>query len=127
MNPGVPEAVETKMAEAATPPPSTAHGKRDRGTPTLETPHRPKKRVSLRERERTLGPQTTVSTRQPLFPPESPGTWSAEEVKALVEFVLFHGDPAEKWPSHKRQEFWDSAAKFVQRRSRATLRRTGKK
>ena len=141
---------------------STVRGKRDRGTPTKQTPqqpkkrvslrererslgceqsvstrlplfppidrtpHRPKKRVSLREREHSVGCEQSVSTRLPLFPPKSACTWSLEEVKSLVEFVLFHADPIEKWPSHKRDEFWDSAARFVQRRSRATLRRTGK-
>ena len=117
------------MAESTTPLHPTAsagHDKRYRGTPTYQTPQRPKKRVSLRERERSVAREQSVSTRLPLFPPTSAGTWSLEEVKALVEFMLFHTDPTEKWPTHKRDDFWDSAARFVQRRSRATLRRTGK-
>ena len=38
---------------------------------------------------------------------EQPGhvPWSGEEVKALVEFILFHcaGD---KWPSINNDQFW---------------------
>ena len=55
-----------------------------------------------------------------LFPPTLAGDWSVDEVKALVEFVLFRTDP-EKWLSHKRDEFWESAARFVQRQSYAYI------
>ncbi len=55
-------------------------------------------------------------------------TWSVEENKALVEYVLFHvGDP-DTWPSHsKRSKFWKEAAEFVQQRSKALTKRSGKK
>jgi hypothetical protein len=96
------------MAEVTTPPhsatssaASAVRGKRDRGTPTKQTPQQSKKRVLLRERGRSLGCEQSVSTRLPLFPPKSACTWSLEEVKSLVEFVLFHADPMDKWPSHK--------------------------
>lgn len=116
----------SRMAEATTPPRAVG-AKRDRSTPTGQTPQRPKKRVPLREREHTLGYAPPAGMRLPLFPPATPGTWSPDEVKSLVEFVLFHGDPVQKWPTHKRDDFWASAARFVQTRNHATLRRTGKK
>ena len=103
------------MAEATTPPPSdrAATGKRERTTPTGQTPQRPKKRVPLREKDRTIGYVSSAGTRLPRFSPATPGNWSAEEVKALVEFVLFHGVPVHKWPTHKRDDYWASAARFV--------------
>ena len=113
------------MAEFTTPP-TTAHCKRDRGSPTQQTPQRPRKRVSLREGVRSGELESAIlGPRSPLFPPASAGTWSSEEVKALVEFVLFHTD-LNKWPTHKREGFWSGAASFVKKRSHATLRRTGK-
>ena len=113
------------MAEATTPP--RAVSKRDRSTPTGQMPQRPKKRVPLRDRDHTLGYVPPAGTRRPLFPQATPGTWSPEKVKALVEFVLFHGDPGQKWPTHKHDDFWASAVRFVQTQSCATLRRTGEK
>ena len=51
--------------------------------------------------------------------------WSDEENKALVEFVLFHCDPA-VWPSHsKTSKFWKDAADFVHQRSKTTVKRSG--
>ena len=51
-------------------------------------------------------------------------TWSRED-KALVEFVLFHSDPA-VWPSHsKNSKFWTDAATFVQQRSKAFVQWNG--
>ena len=38
----------------------------------------------------------------------TPGTWSPKQVRALAEFVLFHGDPVKKWPSHKRDQLYVS-------------------
>lgn len=76
-----------------------------------------------------------VSSKRELFPalqksppPLQPSveTWTEEENKALVEFVLFYGDQT-VWPSHsKKSRFWVDAANYVQCRSRATNRRTGK-
>ena len=52
-------------------------------------------------------------------------TWSREEDSALVEFVLFHSDPA-VWPSHsKSSKFWTDAATFVQQRSKASVQQNG--
>ena len=58
-------------------------------------------------------------------PSSAPEVWSDEENKALIEFVLFHCDPA-VWPSHKKaSKFWSDAANFVQQRSKASAKRTG--
>ena len=68
------------MAEATTPPPPSdraATGKRERTTPTGQTPQRPKKRVPLREKDRTIGYVSSAGTRLPLFSPATPGNWSA--------------------------------------------------
>ena len=54
------------------------------------TPRCPKKSISLREREQS--PRCESSSRQSLFANTSAGTWSLDEVNALVEFVLFHSD-----------------------------------
>lgn len=52
-------------------------------------------------------------------------TWSVEENKALVQFVLFHG-PEDTWPSHsKSSKFWSEAALFIQRTGGASINRTG--
>ena len=59
---------------------------------------------------------------------KSPGpalTWLNEEVKALVEFVLFH-EKGDAWPCHKREAFWKGAASFVQTRAKTSHRRSGK-
>ena len=77
------------MAELPTPPrPESATVlKRGRDTQTGKTPHRPKKRVPLREKEQSMMCEGS-GLRLPLFPPASAGTMSLEEVKALVEFTL---------------------------------------
>ena len=105
------------MAEATTPPPPSDRavtGKCEQTTPMGQTPQRPKKRVPLREKDHTIGYVSSASTCLPLFLPATPGNWSAEEVKALVEFVLFHGNPVHKWLTHKQDDFWASAARFMQ-------------
>ena len=46
---------------------------------------------------------------------DGPGShvpWSEKEVKALVEFILFHS-PGDKWPTTKNDHFWRNAAMFV--------------
>ena len=50
--------------------------------------------------------------------------WCDNEVKALIEFVLFHSS-GEKWPSHKQAVFWNSAGQFVKERSGSSLSRSG--
>ena len=51
--------------------------------------------------------------------------WSEKEVKALVEFILFHS-PGDKWPTTKNDHFWRNAALFVKERSSANMLRTSK-
>ena len=68
------------------------------GTTTEITLWHPKKRIPLRERERERERKRErereqssgceSSSRQPLFANTSAGTWSLDEVKELVEFVL---------------------------------------
>ena len=45
----------------------------------------------------------------------SSDSWSEAEVKALIEFILFHSK-GDKWPTHHQMEFCDAAAGFVQSR-----------
>jgi len=91
------------MAELTTPSSSTTAPKRDHGTPMKHPPRRPKKRISLREKEQSLERERS-SRRLPLFPQTSAATWSVDKLKALVEFVLFHTD----------LDKWRGAASFVQ-------------
>lgn len=52
-------------------------------------------------------------------------TWSDEENKALVQFLLFYG-PEDSWPSHsKNSKFWSEAALFVQQNGGSPVKRTG--
>ena len=49
-------------------------------------------------------------------PPMSvPGSWSEEEEKALVEFIMLSTD-GKSWPATKSERFWNSAADFVSQR-----------
>ena len=52
-------------------------------------------------------------------------TWSEDEIKALLEFLLFHGE-AGAWPCHKRDAFWKGAASYVKICSKSSHERTGK-
>jgi len=105
--------------------------KRPRGSPTMCTPHREQKRVPLREimvARNDLEPggpeprrltfnnvETTVYTKE---------KWCNDELKALVEFILFHSS-GELWPSHKQEVFWNSAGEFVKERSGSSQCRSG--
>ena len=51
--------------------------------------------------------------------------WSEDEIKALLEFFLFHGQ-AGVWPCHKREVFWKGAASYVKIRSKSSHERSGK-
>ena len=51
--------------------------------------------------------------------------WSDAEIEALVEFVLFHS-AGDSWPTHKQDGFWSSAGEFLQKRTKNSMRRTGK-
>ena len=50
--------------------------------------------------------------------------WSAEEVKTLVEFVLFNCT-GNTWPAIKNMRYRDAAAEFVFHRADRSLKRTG--
>lgn len=77
-----------------------------------------------RERSRLPQRRRLFSKPQPVLT-SAPEVWGVEENKALIEFVLFHCDPA-VWPSHKKaSRFWSDAANFVQQRSKAPVKRTG--
>ena len=96
--------------------------KRPRGTPTFQTPRRPRKRAPLREIVAQEG--EAVPARRLSFD-AAPQSWSGVEVKALVEFVLFHST-GERWPTHKQTVFWSNAAEFVKKRARTSHVRSGK-
>ena len=98
--------------------------KRLRGTPTGLTPRRPSKRTPLRLRDQL---QEVERRRLTYTEPKKgpPGPWEEVETKALVEFILFY-ESDNKWPSHKRQEYWKGAGNFVRIRSKSQQLRTGK-
>ena len=50
--------------------------------------------------------------------------WCDDEIKALIEFVLFHSS-GKKWPSPKQAVFWNSAGQFVKERSGISFCRSG--
>lgn len=53
-------------------------------------------------------------------------TWSANESRALVEFILFYCDP-NAWPDYgKKHKFWKELAEFVQLRAGTQIKRSGK-
>ncbi len=52
--------------------------------------------------------------------------WKESEVKALVEFILFHS--SEKWPPHHNKKFWESeAAEFIEMRTLSLTNQAKKK
>ena len=52
-------------------------------------------------------------------------TWSEEENKSLVEFVLFH-TTSDHWPCYPRSsKFWTQASEYVHQRSKASVQRSG--
>ena len=107
--------------------------KRPRGTPTFQTPHRPAKRVPLRQlppEEAGVQPRriiATASSGQAQASKESRrkgGTWSRGQIKALVEFVLLHciGDT---WSTHISMAMWTAAGEFVHMRTGDDTARSG--
>ena len=56
--------------------------------------------------------------------PTKDKNWNDAELKALVEFILFH-TTGENWPTHKQMNFWSSASDFISSRSGITTRRIG--
>ena len=116
--------------------------KRERfqSSPIGRTPARRPKRQALRQTEGSavlreprvlsLRNESTAqpggpATPTPIAGTQRPSSWSDEESKALLEFLLFHR-PSDKWPSTKNQQFWGSAAEFVELRGRGKMRRSGK-
>ena len=75
--------------------------KRPRGSPTMCIPHREQKRVPLREILAAStdlepgGPEPRCLTYSIVNVKEK---WCNDELKALVEFILFHSS-GEQWPS----------------------------
>ena len=87
------------------------------------TPHRPRKRQPF---------NGAPSAKKCLdFTPVTCGkqsgnvrSWTDEEVKALVEFVLLMCDN-KKWPTHHRMHFWSCAGEFIQSRTCSRHLRSG--
>lgn len=117
-------------AATATTPKSTPQAfprharKRLRCSPANETPKQ-SKRIRLRERLMRPEVRRLTYSKQQCEISNALGTWSQTEVKALVEFVLFYAGTEERWPQHKRGQFWKSAGKFVHERSHSSGARTG--
>lgn len=106
--------------------PKDVVSKRPRGLPTMYTPHREQKRVSLWESiaaNNALEPRrlTYVCVNNSINNVKE--KWCNDELKALIEFVLFHSS-GEHWPSHKQAKFWNSAGQFVKERSGSSLCRS---
>lgn len=96
-----------------------------RSSPTFLTPRRPRKRPPLRDsglqgsvRHLSFQDETHVHAVRSVV------SWSKEELKYLVEFILFHGT-GQEWPTHKRTAFWEEAGSFVRRRARTSNIRSG--
>ena len=112
---------------------SSASGlnKRLRSTSTFLTPTQRPKRAPLRE----VVVQSQSSSSEFLAPRQlsydqctsvarSSGKWTDAEIKALIEFILFHST-GDVWPCHKQMLFWNNAGHFVQRRSGTDTCRSG--
>lgn len=95
--------------------------KRPRSTPTFCTPVRPLKRQPIRD----SGQEQLVLPVARLSLSFGGDAWSEEECRALVEFMMLMTD-GDKWPAHKRIDFWEHAGKFVQRRVKSRHLRSGK-
>ena len=101
--------------------------KRPRGSPTLCTPHREQKRVPLREilaASNNLEPGVPEPRRLTYTNVDVKEKWCNDELKALVEFILFHSS-GEQWPTHKQEVFWNGAGDFVKERSGSSQCRSG--
>ena len=112
--------------EMATP---TRQKKRSRGTPTGKTPQQRAKQPLLRAQES----QVTCTSRRRLTYGDAEqstsrykvvDTWTMAEERALVQFVLLHGDGV-SWSSSKKVKYWESASEFVFNMC-GTKRRTSK-
>ena len=109
--------------------------KRPRSTPTFLTPMRPKERVPLKEiadpgtvQPKRLVFQTTAAADVdpdndiPEYDCRGLG-WSNAELRALMEFIMFHGT-GESWPTHHRRRVWE-AASFIKTRVATTTAKSG--
>ena len=77
----------------------------------------PKTRPTLSSKKRDpIRPAQPVACRRLTFssndhqekaPSSAIETWSVDENKALVQFLLFHG-PEDSWPSHSLDTYWMS-------------------
>ena len=94
---------------------------RVQSSPTLMTPVRAQKRAPLREIVEEVGETRMQLTYES---DESRSiNWSNDELKALVEFILFNGK-GDVWPTHHRMDFWSSAAGFIKMRSNTSNQRS---
>ena len=118
--------------------------KRGYTSPTGLTPRSKLKRVSARSRfsarkrlpwlrsspkdDHSNGPSDEIaSTTSTVVASTAPpaGTWSDSEIKALLEFLLFHKGPGTKWFKRETgKDFWIAAARFVQTRVKTPLPRS---
>ena len=84
--------------------------KHPRGSPTMYTPHQEQKRILLRESmaaNNALEPRHLVYICVNNSINNVKEKWCNDELKALIEFVLFHSS-GEQWPSHRQAVFWNS-------------------
>ena len=115
---------------------------RSHSSPTGITPHRQSKRAPLRYSKSTaahLEPRrltldatevTAASTGTP--EPNSSATavgsractWTDDETRALLKFVLLYG-PSDKWPATKDPQLWARAADFVRNRGNGRTKHSG--
>ena len=86
-------------------------------SPTGRTPLKPKSKraVPFRDRNVPTGQlsakkKLTYQSTRTLYTPV--GNWSAEEDRALTEFVLL-SCVADSWPSTKSMKLWEGASKFL--------------
>ena len=95
----------------------TRQKKRSRGTPTGKTPQQRAKQPLLRARE---GQFTSTASRRLTYGDAEQRTsrytivdsWTIAEERALVQFVLLHGDGI-SWNSSKKVNYWESASEFL--------------
>ena len=93
-------------------------GGRSKGrVPVRECVFTAKKRLSFEDNE--VQEEEASPVKQPVE------TWSEEENKSLVEFVLFH-TTSDHWPCYPRSsKFWTQASEYVHQRSKASVQRSG--
>ena len=110
---------------------------RPRSSPTLLTPTNQSKRrpvfarsSQLTSRRRIFSSPAAILTAAPaqqrpddehFYKRTNGDNWKESEVKALVEFVLFHSHGS--WPTHHQQNFWEAAAMHI--KMRASTERSG--